>query len=102
MSQACSVVDAQFVPGEGAQLGQVLFGERTGAAGQVFQEGDHVSGLLAIFGTSETSAKASEVEQLGFLVAQLQQLGDVAGCCPTRPTSLNTAPMSEALVALAR
>jgi hypothetical protein len=43
--------------GELLEFGQVFLRERTRALGQVFEEGDDFSGDLAIFGTSDTSAK---------------------------------------------
>ncbi len=76
------LLDAQFVLGEGAQLGQVLLGERTGAPCQVFQELDHVFRALRHFRHQRHFGEVAVVEQLGFLVAQLEQSGDVAGVVP--------------------
>ncbi|KAF1858236.1 hypothetical protein Lal_00014736 [Lupinus albus] len=76
------VGDAQFVPGERAQLGQVLLGIRTGAAREVFQELDHVFRRLGHLRFQRDVGKALEVQQFRLLVAQFQELGDVARVVP--------------------
>jgi hypothetical protein len=51
------VGDAQFVLGEGAQFGHVLLGEGLGLGRQSRRKASTCSGVSAILGTSETSAK---------------------------------------------
>ena len=65
--------------GKGAQVGQVLFGVRTGLVGQVAQEADHLLGRLGHLGHQRHVGKVPVAQQLCFFMAQGQQLAHDGG-----------------------
>ncbi|MNQ51779.1 hypothetical protein D3C85_657740 [compost metagenome] len=61
--------------GEGAQLGQILLGERLAAHRQVAQEAEHLLGRLGHLGGQRQLGVVGEAQQLGQLLAQVEDLG---------------------------